>query len=95
MSIDKSLKRRGGMTRVRCVMTRTERITKMLEDGKFPDGGSPFGIPKTIVTKVVLKKKKEKTEGEAEAAPAAKGKAGAKPAAAAAPAAKPAAGGKK
>ena len=70
MSIDKSLKRRGGMSRVRCVMTRTERIAKMLEDGKWPDGRSPYGLPKTRVLKIVLKKKKEKVEGEAE--PAAK-----------------------
>ncbi len=71
MSIDKSLKRKGGMGRNRCVMKRTERILKMIEDGKWADGTSPFGIPKTRVLKVVLKKKKEKTEDEAAAAPAA------------------------
>lgn len=74
MSIDKSLKRKGGMTRPRCVMTRTERITKMMEDGKFAEGRSPFGLPKTRVTKIVLKKKakKEAAEGEAAAEPAKK-----------------------
>lgn len=89
MSLDKSLKRKGGMARQRSVLTRAERIAKMEENGKWADGMSPFGLPKTRVQKIVLKKKKEKTaEGDA-AAPAAKG--GAKGAAAA----KPAAGGAK
>jgi small basic protein (TIGR04137 family) len=74
MSIDKSLKRKGSMARVRCVMTRTERIAKMLEDGKFGEGRSPYGLPKTRVLKVAVKKKKEKVEGEAEPAADAKKK---------------------
>jgi small basic protein (TIGR04137 family) len=94
MSIDKSLKRKGGMSRSRCVLTRAERIAKMIENGKWGDGASPFGLPKTRVQKIVLKKKakKEAAEGEAGAAAAAPG-AAATPAAAAA--AKPAAGAKK
>ena len=44
MSIDKSLKRKGGMTRTRCVMKRSERILKMMEDGKWADDRSPFGL---------------------------------------------------
>lgn len=72
MSIDKSLKRKGGMSANRCVMKRTERILKMMSDGKWTDAMSPYGIPKTRVQKIVLKKKvkAEKTEGDA-AAPAA------------------------
>ena len=66
MSIDKSLKRKGAMTRTRCVMKRSERILKMLEDGKFEEGRSPYGLPKTRVQKIALRKKpkKEATEGE-------------------------------
>jgi small basic protein (TIGR04137 family) len=60
MSIDKSLRRKGGLTKTRCVLKRSERILKMLEDGKFADGQSPFGLPKTRVQKVVLKKKAKK-----------------------------------
>jgi small basic protein (TIGR04137 family) len=73
MSIDKSLKRKGGMAKTRCVLTRTERIAKMMENGQFAEGRSPFGLPKTRVKKVVLKKKvkKEAAEGEAGAAGAA------------------------
>jgi|HubBroStandDraft_6_1064221.scaffolds.fasta_scaffold3895355_1 small basic protein (TIGR04137 family) len=94
MSIDKSLKRKGGMVRARCVLTRAERITKMIEDGKWSDTNSPFGLAKTRVQKIVLKKKakKEAAEGGEAVAAAAPGAA-----AAATPAAKDAkpAGGKK
>ncbi len=89
MSIDKSLKRKGGMTRQRCVLTRTERIAKMVENGKWTDGQSPFGLPKTRVQKIVLKKKVKKEAVEGDAAAAVPG------AAAPAAAAKPAGGGKK
>ena len=85
MSIDKSLKRKGGMSKQRCVLTRAERIAKMLENGQFGTDRSPFGLPKTRVQKVVLKKKpkKEAVEGDAAAA----GTAGATPDAGATPAA--------
>jgi small basic protein (TIGR04137 family) len=75
MSIDKSLKRKSGGVRSRCVLTRVERIQKMKEEGKFVAGQSPFGLPKTRVQKVVLRKKakKEAAEGDA-AAPAADAK---------------------
>lgn len=69
MSIDKSLKRKVGGTRNRCVLTRVERILKMQEQGRFKDGQSPFGLPKTRVQKIALKKKaKKEAEGEGEAA---------------------------
>jgi small basic protein (TIGR04137 family) len=75
MSIDKSLKRKVGGTRNRCVLTRVERITKMLEQGRFKDGQSPFGLPKTRVQKIALKKKaKKEAEGEGDAAADAKKK---------------------
>src|SRR5262249_24587379 len=96
MSIDKILKRKARLTRQRCVLTRAERILKMMENGKFADGQSPFGRPKTRVQKILLKKKPKKEgveAGEAAAAGAAPGAApaAATPAAPAAPAAKPAA----
>ena len=84
MSIDKSLKRKGGMVRTRCVLKRSERILKMMENGAFGDGRSPFGLPKTRVQKIVVKKKAKAEKAEGDAAPAA-----------GAAAAKPAAGGKK
>ena len=89
-SIDKSLRRKGGMTKQRCVLTRAERIAKMMENGTFGDGRSPFGLPKTRVQKIVLKKKvkKEAAEGDAAAAPGAAPAAAAATPAAKAPAAK-------
>src|SRR5438552_5464148 len=96
MSIDKSLKRKGAMARQRCVLTRAERIAKMMENGRFGNDSSPFGLPKTRVQKVVLKKKvkKETTEGaEGAAAGATPGATpAATPAATATPAAKAPAG---
>lgn len=76
MSIDKSLKRKAGMARTRCVLTRNERIAQMLEAGTFKEGQNPYGIPKTRVQKIVLKKKvkKEEAAGEADAKDKKKGK---------------------
>ncbi len=81
MSIDKSLKRKGGMAKQRCVLSRAERIAKMLENGQFGADRSPYGLPKTRVQKVVLKKKakKEAADGDA-AAPAAAAAGGKAPA---------------
>ncbi len=78
MSIDKSLKRKAGLSRQRCVLTRAERIAKMLENGKFGDATSPYGLPKTRVQKVALKKKVKKEAAEGDAPAAAGGKAPAK-----------------
>ncbi len=84
MSIDKSLRRRSAGSANRSVLTRAERIKKLQELEKWPDGRSPFGLPKVRVLKIVLKKaKKEKAaegaegeakEGAAAAAPAAPAK---------------------
>ena len=98
MSIDKSLKRKGAMGRSRCVLKRSERILKMMEDGKYPEGRSPFGLPKTRVAKIVLKKKPKKeatAEGGDAAAAAGTAPAGAPAAPAAKEAAPPAKGAKK
>ena len=89
MSIDKSLRRKNTLARSRNVLTRAERILKLMDDGKWPDGRAPYGLPKVRVLKVAAPKKvkKEKTEETAaaggEKAPAAAGTA--------APEAKPAA----
>jgi small basic protein (TIGR04137 family) len=79
MSIDKSLRRKNSLQRSRNVLTRGERIKVMTDEDRWEDGRSPFGLPKTKVVKVIIKKakkaKEEETpaEGEAaaEAAPAA------------------------
>jgi len=92
MSIDKSLKRQTAGSANRSVLTRAERIKKLQDAEKWPEGRSPFGLPKVRVQKIVLKKAKkaekaaEGAEGAAAEGAAAPGTAA--PAAAAAPAAK-------
>jgi len=55
MSLDRSLKTSGGISSKRSVMTRGERIAKMIEDKKFdpkdPKKAKPLGLPKTLVPK--------------------------------------------
>jgi small basic protein (TIGR04137 family) len=100
MTIDKSLKVKAGAIKNRNVLTRAERIAKLLEADRWKEGDKVLGLPKVRVMKLALKKKKkakaeEGAEGAAApAAGAAAPAAGAKPAAGAAaakPAAKPAA----
>jgi small basic protein (TIGR04137 family) len=64
MSIDKSLRRKNSLARGRNVLSRGERILRLIDDGRFPEGRSPFGLPKVRGEKavVVKKAKKEKTE---------------------------------
>ncbi len=64
MTIDKSLKVKKGVTRSRNVLTRVERIEKMKEMDKWQEGDSPFGLTKTRVYRVVLKKKKKAVKAE-------------------------------
>jgi small basic protein (TIGR04137 family) len=64
VSIDKSLKRKSRLTRVRSVLTRAERIDQMKANEKWVEGSSPFGIPKTRVIRLVLGKKKKKKAAE-------------------------------
>ena len=71
MSIDKSLRRKNSLARTRNVLTRGERILQMKRDDKWVDGRDPFGLPKTKVLKIAVKKKVKKEEKAAEGADAA------------------------
>ncbi len=99
MSMDRTLKTHGGLTRQRSVLTRAERVARLIDEGKFdPDTDSPFALPKVRVrhSKAGTKTKKAAAEeapaGEADAAgEAAAGEAAkAAPAKAASPKAAPA-----
>jgi len=47
MTMDRTLKTHGGLTRTRSVLTRTERIAQLVEAGKFdPEKDSPLALPK-------------------------------------------------
>lgn len=59
MAIDKSLKVKAGGTANRSVLTRVERIEKLRESGKFDEIGTPYGLPKVRVRKLMMKKKKK------------------------------------
>ena len=59
MTIDKSLKIQRGLIKNRNVLTRVERIAKLLENDRWQEGDSMFGLPKVRVEKVSLKKKKK------------------------------------
>lgn len=80
MTIDKSLKVKRGMSRVRNVLTRAERLGKLKEAERWKEGDPVLGLAKVRVMKLALKKKKKakKEEGEegAEGATPAAGAAG-------------------
>lgn len=91
MSLDRSLKSGAGLNRHRNVLTRSERLERLLGQGRLTDASvHVMGLPKVANRKIsVGKKASKKAEGEEVA-----GAAGATPgAASAAPA--PAAGAKK
>jgi small basic protein (TIGR04137 family) len=79
MTLDRSLKIHGGLIRTRSVLTRAERIERLLDEGKFdPEKDSPFALPKVRVrhSKAGTKTKKEEKPAEvaeAEGAEAAEG----------------------
>jgi small basic protein (TIGR04137 family) len=64
MSIDKSLRRKNSLARARNVLTRGERIKTMQKEERWPDGRSPYGLPKVRVLRVVIKKVKKAKEEE-------------------------------
>ena len=89
MTMDRTLKVHGGLTRTRSVLTRAERIALLTEEGKFnPEEDSPLGLPKVRVrhSKAGTKSKKAEApkteeevaaEGEGEAQAEGQGKAAA------------------
>lgn len=68
MSIDKSLRRKNQLARSRNVLTRGERIKVLQDDERWPEGRSPYGLPKVRVLKVAKKAKAKAKEETAEAA---------------------------
>ena len=66
MTLDKSLKVRTGSIRNRNVLTRPERIQKLMEAERWSEGDSVLGLPKVRVLKVSLKKKKKVKKADEE-----------------------------
>ena len=59
MTIDKSLKIKAGSTKQRNVLTRAERLAKLIETDRWQQGDSIYGLPKVRVQKISMKKKKK------------------------------------
>lgn len=69
MTIDKSLKVQRGLIKSRSVLTRVERIAKLVEADRWQEGDPVLGLPKVRVQKLSLKKKKKvKKEEDGDAA---------------------------
>lgn len=76
MTIDKSLKIKAGAAKTRNVLTRAERLAKLIDEDRWQEGQPVYGLPKVRVVKLAMKKKKKaKKEDETDdaAAPAAEG----------------------
>lgn len=84
MTMDRTLKTRGGLMGQRSVLSRAERIQRLIDEGKFDsEKDSPMGLPKTRVrhSRAGMKAKKA-AETPAEGAAGEAGAEGATPAAA-------------
>ncbi len=66
MTIDKSLKIRSGTIRSRNVLTRAERLLKLQQNERWEESDPVLGLPKVLVTKVSLKKKKKAKKADEE-----------------------------
>ncbi|MHC4069351.1 MAG: small basic protein [Planctomycetota bacterium] len=66
MSIDRSLKIRGALERHRNVLSRAERIEKLIEEERWDDQQSLFGLPKVAHRKSHAGRKAAKEEAAAE-----------------------------
>ncbi len=62
MTMDRSLRIRRALVKVRSVLTRAERIKRLQELERWSEEVSPLGLPKVRVQKISMKKKKKKKE---------------------------------
>jgi small basic protein (TIGR04137 family) len=70
MSVDKSLKVASALARPRSVLSRTERLAQLRDEGRWTEEKSVYGIPKVRVRRVKRKAKAAKAEAPADAAAA-------------------------
>jgi len=68
MSIDRSLKVKGALSRHRNVLTRAERVEQLKEQERWSEGDSLFGLPKVAHRKSHAGRKAAKEEKAKEAA---------------------------
>jgi small basic protein (TIGR04137 family) len=66
MSIDRSLRSAGRLTKHRNVLTRAERVEHLVQAGKFDmETDDPMGLPKVGNRKVIVASKATKKRDEA------------------------------
>ena len=65
MSIDRSLKVKGALSRHRNVLSRAERIESLKDEEKWAESDSVFGLPKVAHRKSHAGKKAAKAEAKA------------------------------
>lgn len=70
MSIDPSLKVKGALSRHRNVLSRAERIEKLIEEERWEEGDEVTGLPKVSHRKSHSGKKESKADTAAEEAAA-------------------------
>lgn len=64
MSVDRSLKIKGALTRHRNVLTRAERIQQLKDEERWSEGNSVLGLPKVAHRKTHAGKKGEDIPGK-------------------------------
>lgn len=67
MSLDRSLKSANALVRHRNVLRRSERLERLLDEGKWDESRGILGLPKVANRKVVVggkPKKEDKAEGD-------------------------------
>ena len=64
MSLDRSLKTHGALFRHRNVLTRTERLAKLEDEGRWDESISVFGLPKVAHRKASVGDKSKKAKAE-------------------------------
>ncbi len=68
MSIDRSLKVKGALSRHRNVLSRAERVEVLKSEDRWEEDGSPLGLPKVSHRKAHTGKKTKEAKGEEAAA---------------------------
>ena len=68
MSIDRSLKIKGALTRHRNVLTRAERVEQLRDEERWSEGDSVLGLPKVAHRKSHAGRKEKASTAKAEAA---------------------------
>ncbi len=66
MSLDASLRSANALIRHRNVLTRAERLEKLIDDGKWREDQSILGLPKVAHRKAAVGKSSKKAEAEGE-----------------------------